>query len=413
MNWTKRTAAIVCFAAIGVAQPIEPALAGPGAEFFDGKKITYIVATKPGGGYDTYARLIAKYLEKHLPGARVIVKNRPGAGHIVGANQLFAAKPDGLTIGTFNTGLVYAQLLEREGIRFDLRKMSWIGKAAADPRVLVVGKDSGFATFDDLRRAERPILLASSGIASAAHNETILLAHALGLDVKVIPGHGGNEGEMAIMRKEIAGTFGSYSSLRPFVENGFGVVIFHVGGGPALAASVPAVRDLVHDDEGRAIAALIESQTALGRLTAAPPGVPAERLAALRAAYESALEDPDLRRDAARLRIPIVPSYGEDVAAKVDAALNQPPAIVALLAAVMNVEIATISVRTALVTVAAKGKKITFRSRDQIIEAKVSGSRTRVTIAGQDDDRANLKEGMVCVIEYMPGGEATEIDCDG
>ena len=413
MNWTKRTAAIVCFAAIGVAQPIEPALAGPGAEFFDGKKITYIVATKPGGGYDTYARLIAKYLEKHLPGARVIVKNRPGAGHIVGANQLFAAKPDGLTIGTFNTGLVYAQLLEREGIRFDLRKMSWIGKAAADPRVLVVGKDSGFATFDDLRRAERPILLASSGIASAAHNETILLAHALGLDVKVIPGHGGNEGEMAIMRKEIAGTFGSYSSLRPFVENGFGVVIFHVGGGPALAASVPAVRDLVHDDEGRAIAALIESQTALGRLTAAPPGVPAERLAALRAAYESALEDPDLRRDAARLRIPIVPSYGEAVAARVDAALNQPAATVALLASVMNIEIETVSIKTALVTVAAKGKKISFRLRDQLIEAKVSGSRTRVIIAGRDDDRANLKEGMVCVIEYIPGGEATEIDCDG
>ncbi len=77
------------------------------------KTVTYIVATNPGGGYDTYARLIARYMEKHLDGVKIRIRNVPGAGNIVGANQLFVAKPDGLTIGTFNTGLIYAQLLRR------------------------------------------------------------------------------------------------------------------------------------------------------------------------------------------------------------------------------------------------------------------------------------------------------------
>ncbi len=85
-----------------------PALADSATDFFKGKTMTYIVATSPGGGYDTYARLIAKHMEKYLPVGKIIVKNVPGAGHIIGANQLYAAKPDGLTIGTFNTGLIYA-----------------------------------------------------------------------------------------------------------------------------------------------------------------------------------------------------------------------------------------------------------------------------------------------------------------
>ena len=404
-------AVLFVIASVGASLPSSKILAD--AEFFDGKTITYIVATNPGGGYDTYARLIARYLEKHLPGARVIVKNVPGAGHLIGTNQLYWAKPDGLTIGSFNTGLIYAQLLEREGVRFDLREMSWIGKAASEPRVLVIGVDSGIANIRDLRGAEEPVRLASSGIGSASHNETALLVHALGLNVKIIPGYGGNMGEMGIMRGEVAGTLGSYSSLRPFVDNGFGTMILRIGGDASAIASVPAARDLVQDNEGRAIAALIESQIDLGRLTAGPPGIQPDRLELLRGAYEKALTDPDLQLQAARLGIPIVPLYGEAVAAKVEAALTQPPTIVALLASVTNADAATRSVKTDLLGVAAKGKRISFRAHGERVDSKVSGSRTRVTIAGQADDRANLKEGMTCTIEYIPGGnnEARLIDC--
>ncbi|MBL4646623.1 MAG: hypothetical protein JKY99_09240 [Rhizobiales bacterium] len=118
--------------------------------FYDGKTITYIIATNPGGNYDAYSRLIGRHLEEELGASKVIFKNLPGAGHIIGANTLAASKPDGLTVGTFNTGLIYAQILKRKGLSFDLNDLSWIGKAAADARAVVLSNESGMSTFDDL-----------------------------------------------------------------------------------------------------------------------------------------------------------------------------------------------------------------------------------------------------------------------
>ncbi len=95
-----------------VAMAASSACAQTGADFYKGKTVTYIAATSPGGGYDLYGRLVAEFMQKHLPGSTFVVKNVPGAGHIVGANTIYASKPDGLTIGIFNTGLIYNQVLE-------------------------------------------------------------------------------------------------------------------------------------------------------------------------------------------------------------------------------------------------------------------------------------------------------------
>src|SRR5919108_4984612 len=160
------------FASALVAMPVA---ASAQDSFYDGKTVTYIVATNPGGGYDTYGRLVAKYMEKHLPGTKFVVKNVPGAGHIVGANTIYASKPDGLTIGSFNTGLIYSQLLKREGIQFDLAKMSWIGKASDDLRALVLGTNSGFKSFDEAVKAKQPLKLAAAGLGSAAYVDTKIL----------------------------------------------------------------------------------------------------------------------------------------------------------------------------------------------------------------------------------------------
>ena len=149
-------------AALGALMFAAPAWAAD-ADFFKGKTVTYIVATGPGGGYDTYSRLIARYLQKYLPGSRVLVRNVPGAGHIVGANTIYAAKPDGLTIGMFNTGLIYDQMIKRPGVMFDLGKFSWIGKAADDTRALMVSKTSGFKNIDDILKAKAQIKFAAAG----------------------------------------------------------------------------------------------------------------------------------------------------------------------------------------------------------------------------------------------------------
>ncbi len=172
-NWLCAGLAI---AAAMLCGPLSAMAQTADTDFFRGKTITYIVAVGPGGGYDTYARLLTRHLSKYLPETRIVVRNVPGAGHIVGTNTIYAARPDGLTIGTFSTGLVYSQLLGREGVRFDLANMSWVGRMAQEARGLVLSGNSDFSTAQDLLNAGGPILFATSGIGASNHMETRMLA---------------------------------------------------------------------------------------------------------------------------------------------------------------------------------------------------------------------------------------------
>src|ERR1700752_1499175 len=139
-----------------IATGLYPAFAQTGTEFFKGRTVTYIVATAPGGGYDLYGRLVSEFMQRYLPGSTFVAKNVPGAGHLIGANTIYASKPDGLTIGTFNTGLIYNQLIATDGVKFDLTKMSWIGKAASEPRVFLVGAQQPIKTFAELQALKAP-----------------------------------------------------------------------------------------------------------------------------------------------------------------------------------------------------------------------------------------------------------------
>src|SRR3954465_14383394 len=177
------TARRLLFAGASVATGfiVSPCFAQTGADFYKGKTVTYIVATAPGGGYDLYGRLVAEYMQKYLPGSTFVVKNIPGAGHLIGANTIYASKADGLTIGTFNTGLIYNQLIQREGVRFDLTKMSWIGKAASDPRVITIGVQSPIMSYQDLLALKEPVNFSTGGIGASAYVETVMLYNALKL----------------------------------------------------------------------------------------------------------------------------------------------------------------------------------------------------------------------------------------
>ena len=395
------------FAAAVVACVAPSAVQAEG--YFEGKTITYIIATDPGGGYDTYGRLIGKYLEKHLKAGNVIFKNLPGAGHIVGANTLAASAPDGLTIGTFNTGLIYAQVLQRDGVKFDLSKMSWIGKAAADPRVMILGSESGYKSYEDLKAAKEPVKFAASGVGSASYTDTNLIASALDLNIEIIPGYNGNEGEMAMMRNEVIGQVGSLSSLKPFVDAGNGTIVLGIGGGVE-----PQAVELAESDKGRSIAALVQALSELGRLTAAPPGVPDEALAELRDAYWASVNDPELLAEAEKLGIPIEAAKGADVDALVKAALDQSPDTVAIIAAAVDVKAPTVTVSTELTAVNDGGREIEFKSGDETVKAGPSGSRTKIMIDGAEVKRDKLAVGMTCEIEYDPANDDNEpkmMDC--
>ena len=308
-------------------------------EFFKGKTITYIVATQPGGGYDIYARLIGKYMQKYIPGSTVIIKNMPGAGHIIGANELYLSKPDGLTMCTFSTGLIYSQIIGLPGIRFDLRKYSWIGKANAENRVLIVAKHTSFHTIKDIVEHKEPIKMATSGVGTADHNETLIIGSALGVNFKAIPGYGGRGGEMAMLRGEIDGMIGSYSSLSTFIKSEKCPVILQFGAKKHREMpDVPLASAMKLSERGKKLVTLISGIADLWRLTAAPPGMSSGRLDILRDAYKKAVTSPDLLREASRINLDFDPSYGKDVEKMVTEAINQPEDNVSLLKKLIKID---------------------------------------------------------------------------
>jgi tripartite-type tricarboxylate transporter receptor subunit TctC len=384
------------------------------AKVFAGKTVTYVVATSPGGGYDFYGRLVAKFMEKHLPGSTFVVKNVPGAGHIIGANQIYAAKPNGLTIGTFNTGLIYAQVVGRKGVKYDLAKMSWIGKASADPRVVIVPVNSKFKSLDDIKASKKTVKFAAGGVGSGGYNDTRMLGEVFGWNYKIITGYRGTNAELAMRRGEIDAEVTALSSGGLFVKNGYGRFIGQLGGSP-----IPGVQQLsnaVKGNNGKAIAALMGSQGAIARLTAGPPAIPADRLGALRGAYKAALTDPALRGHAAKASRPIDPAFGEDVAKRVRAALDQPPELVTLVRKILDVKPPSKKFKGAkLLKTVRGGRLITFKQGGGSIKIKVSGSRTKVKLNGKASVRKLLKPGMTCNVNYKIGGakEAITIDCKG
>jgi tripartite-type tricarboxylate transporter receptor subunit TctC len=297
-------------------------------DYYSGQSLTYIVATDAGGGYDAYARLIGGYLEQNLHAEHVIIRNIPGAGHYIGANTLARSRPDGLTIGTFNAGLIYGQLTNNSALQFDLRDLSWIGKAAGEPRAVVLSTNCSIKTIQDLFQAKEPVAFAGAGIGSASYADTRLLSEALNLNIKIIPGYGGTESEMAMMRGEICGQVASTSSIQSFVDAGYGSFILSVGGS---ISGVPNAMDFAIDDRAKKIIQLISDMAELGRISAAPPGIPKEQLQTLRIAYQAALEDPELIEEATRMGRPIEPAYGNAVRTLILNALNHSPEIIEII----------------------------------------------------------------------------------
>ncbi len=391
--------------------------AGPAqssADWFRGKTVQYIVATAAGGGYDGYGRLSARYMEKHLPGSTFVVVNRPGAGHLVGTNLIYSARGDGLTLGTFNMGVMYSQLTGSKAARFDLTNMSWVGKAATDTRVIMVAATSPYRNFLDLRKAAEPVPFAVSGVGSAAYTELQLLANVFGLKLRLLSGYSGNDDDMAMLRGEVVGKMGAVTGQGGFVRQGNGRFLILIGGPRDHGYGEASYGDdIAETPEQKAVMKLIASQGDMMRVTVGPPAIPADRLAALREAYRQAFADPELHADAEKLHYVLDPAVGEDVEKIVKAALQQPPQILAMLNDLQNARPADMTVEAVLDKVDGGGREIGFKdAAGAAITAKLSGSRSKVEIGGKEAPRDALKAGMACAVTYTgPGSEASVVAC--
>jgi tripartite-type tricarboxylate transporter receptor subunit TctC len=275
------------------------------ADFYRGKTVTISVGLSAGGGYDLHARLLAKYFGKHLPGApAVVVKNAPGAGSLTLVNALFATLPhDGTELATFERGITLEPLLESQQARFDPLKLGWIGSSDNDASTCLAWHTAAVKSMDDAMRQE--LIVGGTGSTAIANTFPRLLNAVLGTKFRVIPGYpGANDALLAMERGETQGFcslgFSTLEAIRPDWVREHKVNIF-----VQLAlqknrehADVPLVLDFAKTEADRAALALIVSPNLFARPFAAPPGIPAERLAALREAFDATVNDPEYLAEA-------------------------------------------------------------------------------------------------------------------
>ena len=301
---------------------------------FEGKTITIVVGYKPGGGYDRYARLIAKYLPKYIPGnPGAIVQNMPGASSVIAANHLYSvAKPDGLTIGTFNNATVVAQLIKVEGVRFDLTKFAWLGSAASDAVILSVRSDLPYKTADDLRKVKQ-FVIGTTGPGSSTHDFPALLDEFAGFNFKLVPGYSSSADVMlALERKEVDGRAGSYDSIKPFIDRGLVRPIIRNRTSARGIEKLPIDENLATSQQGKLIMAVNAVPTQIYRPFVASPGTAKDALKILRDAFANALKDKDLLAEAAKGKMTIDYVSPEDALKVVSEVLGQPPDVVQTLA---------------------------------------------------------------------------------
>jgi tripartite-type tricarboxylate transporter receptor subunit TctC len=315
------------FLAMIAALAVTPAF----AQYYAGKTVTIVVGYKTGGGYDATARVLARHLPKHIPGKpNVIVQNMPGANSIIAANHVYAvAKPDGLTIGTFNRNLPIAQLTRVEGVKYDMAKFAWIGSAASECTVLAIRSDLPYKSFDELRKSKQQIVIGATGPGANTYDFPLLLKEFLGVNIKLVSGYQSSADIMlAVERKEVDGRAGSFTSIRPFIDRNLVRPILRARATEPGVENLPIDEDLAPTPRARAIMALRSAPEVVGRPYVMHPNTPPEHLKTMRDAFAAAIKDPELVAESKKAKMDLEFVDGDFAVKVMKEVLSQPKDIV-------------------------------------------------------------------------------------
>jgi tripartite-type tricarboxylate transporter receptor subunit TctC len=298
------------------------ALADPIADFYRNNQVSIIVGYGPGGGYDLYARLVARHLGKHIPGEpAMIVQNLPGAGSLRAANYIYTtASKDGTAIATFARNMSVMGILGgHASVRFDPRKFTWLGSTSSyqnEAYILWVRKDSPIKNLEDARRPGGPeIVIGGTADGSTDTDVAMLIKQTVGINLRVVRGYPGSaEINLAVERGEVGGRFigtSAVASTLPGWLRPDGPVrpLLQFARTTRLPefADVPTAREVARDERSRQLIELAEIPYMLSRPFVAPPGVPAERAKALQRAFVEMAKDPDFLAEAEKLHADVSP----------------------------------------------------------------------------------------------------------
>jgi tripartite-type tricarboxylate transporter receptor subunit TctC len=312
-------------------------------KFYEGKTIELHVASSPGGGYDAHARLLARHLGKHLAGnPTIIVKNVEGAGGLRLANALYNIAPkDGSVFGIIYRSTPFEPLMGNKAAQFDPTKFGWIGSASNEVSVCVAWHESGVTQFHQL--LDKELIVGATGPGSDSYSFTKILNGVLDTRLKMVAGYpGGNELTLALERGETTGRCGwSWSSIRATRPQWIDTKKINVLVQLALRKhpdlmDVPLVIDLAKTDEQRDLLKLIFARQVIAYPYVTPPGVPADRIAALRGAFMATMEDKAFLAEAEKAKLEILPVSGGEVETLIKDVYAAPPALVEKAASLLK-----------------------------------------------------------------------------
>ncbi len=313
-----------------------------GATFYHGKTVTIISGTTAGSAYDTYARLIAQHLGKHVPGSpSFIVQNMPGGGSIIAANYLYGvAKPDGLTIASINPALYFNQLAGRKEVKFDWAKFNWIGSPDWSDHVLYMRTDTPYKTIHDVRATSNPPKCTATGTGTTGHYLPKLLEETIGTKFNIILGYpGGPEMDLAVERNEaqcraftITAWFGGelYKTWR---NSGFARLLIQTGRKrDERLPEVPTLYELMDQykttEIDRRLADVVLASNIFGRPYVVPPGISPDQFKILREAFAKTFSDREFLAEAKTRNLEIKPTAGEELEKLAKDIIVQPPEVI-------------------------------------------------------------------------------------
>jgi len=312
---------------------VAPAFAQTPEEFYRGKTFDVVIGYPTGGSNDTYGRALARHIGKHIPGhPTVVAKNMPGAGSFLAANYVYAIAPkDGSVIGLAAPTVVLDEKLGTQGVRFKTAELNWIGRIDSLINIVFLWKTSPVKTFADAQKIQTT--LSATGAGSTVSVYPTVMNNVFGTKFKLIMGYrGSNEAMLALERGEVEGHSTSWTAVkvahpdwRPSKSIEI-IVQFALKRHPEMP-EVPTAVDLARNDEERRILSAIMAATEIGTAFFAPPGIPADRLATLRRAFDATMKDPEFLDEAARTKLTVGPMAGEELQKLVVEVSNLPPAL--------------------------------------------------------------------------------------
>jgi tripartite-type tricarboxylate transporter receptor subunit TctC len=302
--------------------PVVSVHAQSAGNFFDGKTITLFAGSSAGGGTDIATRLIARHMERHVPGTRFMVVNKPGAGGMIAANELYnRSKPDGLTMSTMNTGALFGIATGNDALKFDLRKFIFVGQAFDEAQTVYMRSATPYTSFDAIRKANKEGKQPKMGAQSLDHTSNVvvkIVGEILGLEFQVIPGYPGTpeillDIERGALDGRSQGTGSLLSTRRAWIERRFiRLLVTSKSKRDPRIPEVLTIEELAPPGKKNLLAALYAAEN-IGRSIVLPPGVPTERVKVLRDAFAAMTQDPAFLKEAEKIGLEIGLTRGDEL----------------------------------------------------------------------------------------------------